>query len=54
MDAGNGSGPAIGGKYRENMFVVPDEIPSTDEDAPVQTGTGDLMALKPMNCRRTC
>lgn len=23
------------GKYRENMFVVPDEIPSTDEDGPV-------------------
>ena len=38
------------GKYRENMFVVPDEIPSTDEDAPVLSGTGELMALKPMNC----
>jgi threonyl-tRNA synthetase len=32
------------------MFVVPDEIPSTEEDAPVLTGKGDLMALKPMNC----
>ncbi len=38
------------GKYRENMFVVPDEIPSTDDDAPVLSGEGDLMALKPMNC----
>ena len=38
------------GKYRENMFVVPDEIPSTDDDAPVLSGKGDLMALKPMNC----
>ena len=38
------------GKYRENMFVVPDEIPSTEEDGPVLTGEGDLMALKPMNC----
>ena len=37
-------------KFRENMFVVPDEIPSTDEEAPVLSGEGDLMALKPMNC----
>jgi len=37
-------------KFRENMFVVPDEIPSTDEDAPVVSGDGRLMALKPMNC----
>ena len=38
------------GKFRENMFVVPDEIPSTDEETPILTGEGDLMALKPMNC----
>lgn len=38
------------GKYRENMFVVPDEVPGTDENGPVFTGTADLMALKPMNC----
>ena len=38
------------GKYRENMFVVPDEIPGTEEDAPVLTGKAELMALKPMNC----
>jgi threonyl-tRNA synthetase len=38
------------GKYRENMFIVPDEIPSTDEDAPILSGKADLMALKPMNC----
>src|SRR4051794_31259537 len=38
------------GKYRENMFVVPDEIPSTDDDASVFSGDADLMALKPMNC----
>ena len=37
-------------KFRENMFVVPDEVPSTEEDGPVLTGEGDLMALKPMNC----
>lgn len=38
------------GKYRENMFVVPDEVPNTEEGKPVLTGEGDLMALKPMNC----
>ncbi|MEO7865161.1 MAG: threonine--tRNA ligase, partial [Sphingomicrobium sp.] len=38
------------GKYRENMFVVPDEIPGTDDAAPILTGASDLMALKPMNC----
>jgi threonyl-tRNA synthetase len=38
------------GKYRENMFVVPDEIPNTEDEGPVLTGEGDLMALKPMNC----
>jgi threonyl-tRNA synthetase len=38
------------GKYRENMFVVPDEIPNTEEDAPVISGNAELMAMKPMNC----
>ncbi len=39
------------GKFRENMFVVPDEIPSTDEKAPLFSGKFEkLMALKPMNC----
>lgn len=37
-------------KFRENMFVVPDEIPSTEEDAPVVSSDAKLMALKPMNC----
>ncbi len=38
------------GKFRENMFVVPDEVPSTEEDRPVISGAAELMALKPMNC----
>ena len=37
-------------KFRENMFVVPDEIPSTDESKPVLSGDSKLMAIKPMNC----
>ena len=50
MDARQWEQSGHWGKYRENMFVVPDEIPSTDEDAPVLSGDSDLMALKPMNC----
>ena len=50
MDARQWEKSGHWGKYRENMFVVPDEIPSTDEDAPVLSGEADLMALKPMNC----
>ena len=50
MDARQWEKSGHWGKYRENMFVVPDEIPGTDEDAPVLTGDADLMALKPMNC----
>jgi threonyl-tRNA synthetase len=38
------------GKFRENMFVVPDEVPSTEEGSPIITGDADLLALKPMNC----
>ncbi len=37
-------------KFRENMFVVPDEIPSVDDDKPIVSGEARLMALKPMNC----
>lgn len=37
-------------KFRENMFVVPDEVPAIDNDAEVISGDSDLMALKPMNC----
>lgn len=38
------------GKYRENMFVVPDEVPNVDDEGPVLSGEADMMALKPMNC----
>ncbi|MEO7634066.1 MAG: threonine--tRNA ligase [Sphingomicrobium sp.] len=50
MDARQWERSGHWGKYRENMFVVPDEIPNVDDDVPVLAGTGDLMALKPMNC----
>jgi threonyl-tRNA synthetase len=50
MDARQWEQSGHWGKYRENMFIVPDEIPSTDDEAPVLSGKADLMALKPMNC----
>ncbi|MDB5692482.1 MAG: thrS [Alphaproteobacteria bacterium] len=50
MDVGLWEASGHWGKFRENMFVVPDEVPGTDPDRPVLSGTGDLMALKPMNC----
>ena len=50
MDARQWERSGHWGKYRENMFVVPDEVPSIDDDAPILSGAGDLMALKPMNC----
>jgi threonyl-tRNA synthetase len=50
MDARQWEASGHWGKYRENMFIVPDEVPGTIEGEPVLTGEGDLMALKPMNC----
>ncbi|WP_375164670.1 threonine--tRNA ligase [Temperatibacter marinus] len=37
-------------KFRENMFVVPDEVPNIEDEGPVLSGKSKLMALKPMNC----
>jgi threonyl-tRNA synthetase len=50
MDARQWEQSGHWGKYRENMFIVPDEIPSGDDDGPVLSGKADLMAIKPMNC----
>ena len=50
MDARQWEQSGHWGKYRENMFVVPDEAPGTEDDAPILSGQADLMALKPMNC----
>ena len=37
-------------KFRDGMFIVPDEIPSMEEGKPILSGDADLLALKPMNC----
>jgi threonyl-tRNA synthetase len=50
MDARQWEQSGHWGKYRENMFVVPDEIPNTEDEGAVLSGDADLMALKPMNC----
>jgi threonyl-tRNA synthetase len=50
MDAKQWEQSGHWGKYRENMFVVPDEIPNVEDEGAILSGKGDLMALKPMNC----
>ncbi|RKE49841.1 threonyl-tRNA synthetase [Sphingomonas sp. PP-CC-3G-468] len=50
MDAKQWEQSGHWGKYRENMFVVPDEIPNGEDEGAVLSGKGELMALKPMNC----
>jgi threonyl-tRNA synthetase len=50
MDAKQWEASGHWGKYRENMFVVPDEIPNTGDEGAVISADADMMALKPMNC----
>jgi len=50
MDARQWEKSGHWGKYRENMFVIPDEVPNVEDDGPVISGEADWMALKPMNC----
>ena len=50
MDARQWEQSGHWGKYRENMFVIPDEVPNTEDEGPVISGDADWMALKPMNC----
>jgi threonyl-tRNA synthetase len=50
MDARQWEQSGHWGKYRENMFVIPDEVPNTEDDGPVISNKAGWMALKPMNC----
>jgi len=50
MDARQWEQSGHWGKYRENMFVVPDEVPNTEDDGAVISNDAEWMALKPMNC----
>ena len=50
MDARQWEQSGHWGKYREAMFVIPDEVPNTEDEGALVSGKGDWMALKPMNC----
>ncbi len=50
MDARQWEQSGHWGKYRENMFVIPDEVPNTEDEGPVVSAEAKWMALKPMNC----
>jgi len=50
MDARQWEQSGHWGKYRENMFVIPDEVPNVDDDGPIVSNDAEWMALKPMNC----
>jgi len=50
MDARQWEKSGHWGKYRENMFVVPDETPAVEDGVPIVSADAELMALKPMNC----
>ncbi len=50
MDARQWERSGHWGKYRENMFVIPDEVPSTTDEAALVSPDAEWMALKPMNC----
>ncbi len=50
MDARQWEQSGHWGKYRENMFVIPDEVPNTEDEGPLVSDEADWMALKPMNC----
>jgi threonyl-tRNA synthetase len=50
MDARQWEASGHWGKYRENMFVIPDEVPNVDDEGPIVSDAAEWMALKPMNC----
>jgi threonyl-tRNA synthetase len=50
MDARQWEQSGHWGKYREAMFVIPDEVPNTEDEGPIVSGDAEWMALKPMNC----
>jgi len=50
MDARQWEKSGHWGKYRENMFVIPDEVPNTEDEGALISDDAEWMALKPMNC----
>jgi threonyl-tRNA synthetase len=50
MDARQWEQSGHWGKYRANMFVIPDEVPNVEDEGPIVSDEAQWMALKPMNC----
>lgn len=50
MDARQWEQSGHWGKYRQNMFVIPDETPNIEDEGPMVSNDAQWMALKPMNC----
>ncbi|WP_211091159.1 threonine--tRNA ligase [Sphingomonas sp. S2M10] len=50
MDARQWEQSGHWGKYRQNMFVIPDETPNIEDEGPMVSDDVQWMALKPMNC----
>ncbi|WP_170003588.1 threonine--tRNA ligase [Pseudopontixanthobacter vadosimaris] len=50
MDARQWEQSGHWGKYRENMFVIPDEVPNSTDEGALVSDDAQWMALKPMNC----
>ena len=50
MDAHQWEQSGHWGKYRENMFVIPDVVPNTADEGALIPDDAQWMALKPMNC----
>ena len=50
MDARQWEQSGHWGKYRANMFVIPDEVPNVEDEGPLVSDEAEWMALKPMNC----
>ena len=50
MDARQWEASGHWGKYREHMFVIPDEVPNVEDEGPLVSDDAQWMALKPMNC----
>ena len=52
MDARQWEQSGHWGKYRENMFVIPDEVPNTEDEGPIVSDEAEWMALKPSRMAR--
>jgi len=50
MDARQWEKSGHWGKYRANMFVIPDEVPNAENDGPLVWNDGEWLVRKPLHC----